>query len=166
MLQLKPLSKESIPNALKRAEHYRLLNQPWQAESICRDILLIDPGHKTALLNLILAITDQFGTNTSSSDTEARELCAQLDNEYQELYYEGLIEERLGKAALKRATPRARYIAYEFYHNALTLYEKAQKIHPEDNEESLLRWNACARTMVEFNIEPSPSEDGAPTLLE
>jgi hypothetical protein len=166
MIQLKPLSKDSIPNALKRAEHYRLLNQPWQAESICRDILLVDVDHKSALLNLILAITDQFGTSTSGSESEARELCSRLDNDYQKLYYEGLIEERLGKAALRRSIPRSKYIAYEFYKNAMGFYEAAEKIHPDDNEESILRYNACVRTIQEFKIESSPREDGAPSLLE
>lgn len=166
MPQLKPLSTESIPNALRRAEHYRLLNQPRQAESICRDILLVETTNKQALVNLILSITDLFGTNISSSDREARELCSKLDDEYQELYYLGLIEERLGRAALKKAIPRAKYIAYEFYHNAMDYYEKAEKIHPPGNEDSILRWNACVRTIQEFKIEPSPSDDGVPHLLE
>ncbi|MEQ9289474.1 MAG: hypothetical protein RIG77_21275 [Cyclobacteriaceae bacterium] len=166
MIKLKPLSADSVPNALKRAEHYRLLNQPRQAESICRDILLVEPTNKQALVNLILSITDQFGTNISSSDSEARELCGKLDDDYQEQYYLGLIEERLGRAALKKSIPRAKYIAYEFYHNAMEYYEKAEKIHPPGNEDSILRWNACARTIQEFKIEPSPSDDGVPHLLE
>ena len=66
MLELKPISKESIPKALIRAKHYRLLNEPWQAESICRDILKVEPNHQLAVLYLILAITDQFGSVNSS----------------------------------------------------------------------------------------------------
>ena len=36
---LKPISKEAIPRAIQKAERYRLINQSWAAESICRDIL-------------------------------------------------------------------------------------------------------------------------------
>jgi hypothetical protein len=42
MFELKPLSQQAIPDALKKAERYRFLNEPRQAESICRDILNVD----------------------------------------------------------------------------------------------------------------------------
>ena len=35
MFELKPLSREAIPRALEKAERYRLLNEPAEAESIC-----------------------------------------------------------------------------------------------------------------------------------
>ena len=38
-LQLKPISKDGIPEAISKAELYRYLNEPGEAESICRDIL-------------------------------------------------------------------------------------------------------------------------------
>jgi hypothetical protein len=37
--KLKVLRTGAIPAALERAERYRLLNEPTQAESICLDIL-------------------------------------------------------------------------------------------------------------------------------
>jgi hypothetical protein len=40
---LKPISIASIPRALEKAERYRLLNEPEQAESICLDILDAEP---------------------------------------------------------------------------------------------------------------------------
>ena len=43
MFQIKPISKESIPTALEKAERYRLLNEPLLAERICLDILEEDP---------------------------------------------------------------------------------------------------------------------------
>ena len=101
MSPLKPLSKESIPKALIRAKHYRLLNEPWQAESICRDVLEVNPDHQQALLYLILAITDQFGNDSSSSSSaEAKVLCAHLNSEFEQKYYRGIIAERMGKTTL------------------------------------------------------------------
>lgn len=166
MLQLKPLSKESIPNALTRAKHYRLLNEPWQAESICRDILKTEPNHQRALLYLILAITDQFGTVKGTSSIRAKELCTQLISKYEQQYYRGIIEERLGKTALKRDSPRVIYIAYEHFQNAMEYYEKAEKIHPENNQDAVLRWNACLRGIKEFNLKPSSDKNQVQPFLE
>ena len=64
MFQLKPLSTSAIPNALTKAERYRLLNEPEQCQSICEDILRCDPGNHEATLMLVLAITDSFPTET------------------------------------------------------------------------------------------------------
>ena len=43
MPELKPLTKEALSRALEKAERYRLLKEPEQAESICQDVLLIEP---------------------------------------------------------------------------------------------------------------------------
>lgn len=166
MLQLKPLHKASIPKAIDKAAHYRLLNEPWQTESICRDILDVEPEHQPAILNLILALTDQFGQQKPSCQIEAKELCRRLTNEYDKKYYRGLIEERTGKVAIRRTTPRARYIAYEHYRNAMNFYEEAEKIHPEDNEDAVLRWNACARSIQEYKLKRSPEEDHIQPFME
>ena len=158
MFELKPLSPNSIEMALEKAKHYRLLNEPWQAESIFRDILNVEPNNQAAILNLILAISDQFASHGISSVKEAKKLCTQLEGEYQQKYYLGLIEERSGKVAVTRKTPRARYIAYEYYRRAMNYYEEAEKIRPEGNEDSLLRWNACVRAIQEYKLEPSPDD--------
>ena len=39
MFELKHITHEAIPHALEKAERYRLLNEPEEAESICLDIL-------------------------------------------------------------------------------------------------------------------------------
>jgi len=166
MLQLKPLSADSISKALIKAKHYRLLNEPWEAESICRDILEVEPDNQLAILNLILAITDQFSTKKVFSDKEAKDLCSQLSSEYERLYYLGIITERGGKAALKRPTPRVKYIAYEYYRKAMELFERAEKIKDEDKQDAILRWNACARAIMEYNLESSPDEYHQHPLLD
>ncbi len=47
--KLKPISSAGIDEAISKAELYRYLNEPGEAESICRDILALDPEHQTAL---------------------------------------------------------------------------------------------------------------------
>lgn len=166
MLEIKHLSKDSIPSALVKAKHYRLLNEPWQAESICRDILEVEPGQQKALLYLILAITDQFSPESSLKSTEAKQLCDLLEDKYEQKYYRGIIEERLGKAATRRRIPRAQYIAYEFYRNAMEYYSEAEKIRPESNQDVVLRWNACIRAIKEFKLAPAPGEDRMQAFLD
>ena len=56
MFELKPLTEEAIPKALEKAERYRLLKEPAQAESICLDVLQIDPGNQQALVMLVSRI--------------------------------------------------------------------------------------------------------------
>ena len=53
MFELKPLSTEAIPAALEKAERYRLLNEPGEAESICLDVLKADPENQQALITLV-----------------------------------------------------------------------------------------------------------------
>ena len=61
MFKLKPLSKEAVPAALEKANCYRFLNEPVEAESICLDILEVEPENQQAIITLLLSLTDQFG---------------------------------------------------------------------------------------------------------
>ncbi len=166
MFELKPISKKAIPGALEKATRYRLLNEPWQAESICRDILHTNPDNQEALYLLVLSVTDQFSTKFRISLSEALKITAQLKDSYQQDYSKGLIYERQATAALKRATPRSGFIAYEYLRQAMQWYEKAEQKRPEKNEESILRWNACARMIMQYKLKPAPEEKGIQPLLD
>ena len=60
MSQLKKISKDAVPAALQKAERYRLINDPWSAESICLDVLEVDPENQQALIALLLSHTDEM----------------------------------------------------------------------------------------------------------
>src|SRR5258705_2004758 len=94
----KPISAESIPEALAKVERYRLLNEPSLAESICLDILAIVPAHQPALISLLLARTDQFGGEVTAAT--AWEVLSQIDGDYERAYYGGIVLERLGHGHL------------------------------------------------------------------
>jgi tetratricopeptide (TPR) repeat protein len=166
MFDLKPVSKKSVPAALEKAKHYRLLNQPWQAESICHDILSTVPGNQEVTYVLVLAITDQFEGRSRKSLSDALKVVEKLSDEYQKEYCTGLIYERQATAALKRQSPRSGYIAYEYLTRALEHYEKAEKIRPEVNEEAILRWNACIRFMKKHDLKPAKEDAGMQPLLD
>jgi hypothetical protein len=154
MFQLKPISKESIPVALEKAERYRLLNEPWLAESICLDILATEPENTKAIIILLLAVTDAFGTSPMADIGKARQLLLLLP-EYEQHYYAGLICERQGKSLLNRHVPQSDSTAYEWLIDAMEHYEKAESIRSEGNDDPILRWNTCARLIMHYNLRPS-----------
>ncbi len=150
MFELKPLSPAAVPAALAKAERYRLLNEPGQSQSICEDVLRADPGNHQALVTLILAVSDDFAHHHGQA-ARARELVAQLPTEYERWYYGGLVAERRARALLEQAGPGA-HDGAKWLHEAMQAYERAEALRPPDNDEALLRWNACARL---FNAQPS-----------
>src|SRR5690242_18618084 len=105
MSDLKALSKEAIPAALEKAERYRLLNEPGEAESICLDVLKADPENQQALITLLLALTDRFSKGYGVSDTQAKELLSRITSEYERAYYTGIVAERRAKTKLTQNTP-------------------------------------------------------------
>src|SRR5437660_81412 len=105
MPDLKILSKEAIPAALEKANRYRLLNEPAEAESICLDVLKADPENQEAIVTLLLAFTDRFSKGYGVSDTQAKELLSRITSEYERAYYTGIFAERRAKTKLTQNTP-------------------------------------------------------------
>jgi hypothetical protein len=165
MPSLKLLSKEAIPAALEKAERYRLLNEPAEAESICLDILKADPANQSALITLLLALTDRFSKGYGVSDTQANQLLARITGEYERAYYAGILAERRAKAKLAQGHPGAGHYAYHELCEAMHHFEKAEKIRPSGNDDALLRWNTCARLM-ERNKLAAREEDRSDPVLE
>ena len=102
MAELKRLSKEAIPAALEKANRYRLLNEPGEAESICLDVLKADPENQEAIITLMLALTDRFTRGYGVSDTQAKELLSRIKIDYDRSYYTGIFAERRAKAKMRR----------------------------------------------------------------
>lgn len=164
MFELKLLSKEAIPKAIEKAERYRLLNEPGAAESICLDILAVDPEDEQALVVLLLALTDRFGKGYAIGTTQVKEVLARLKDEYQRAYYAGIVCERRAKAQLNQGAPGGGFNAYEWLHEAMSWYEKAEAIRPAGNDDAILRWNACARMIMRNNLVPRPGDVAEPVL--
>ena len=163
---LKQLSREGVTAAVAKAEKYRLLNDPSMAESICHDILSIEPNNEKTKIILLLALTDQFGMNRSSHATKnAKELVNSFKDEFIRIYYTGLINERMGTAALNSSVMGHDYDAYEWYIDAMELYEKAESLQPVGDNDAILRWNTCARIIMQHKLTRRPSDDTV-TLLE
>ena len=164
--ELKTISPEAVNRALAKAERYRLLNEPWEAESICLDALEIEPDNQEALTTLLLALSDQFDTDASCV-ADAWTAVGRLRDDYERAYYTGIVYERLAKAQLRHGAPGCGPQAYEWLRLAMNGYEKAEAIRPANNDDALLRWNACARLIVrDHHLVPITEERGEPLLLE
>jgi tetratricopeptide (TPR) repeat protein len=159
MYELKPLSRNALPGALEKADRYRLLNEPVEAESICRDVLVVDPENQRALVMLLLSLTDQFDEGFSEALKEALGVLPHLADEYTRTYYAGIISERRAKALQKRGGPGTSYVAYESFREAMAWYEKAEALRSPGNDDALLRWNTCARILLRHrNLRSAPNE--------
>ncbi|MEX2261271.1 MAG: hypothetical protein WD696_04935 [Bryobacteraceae bacterium] len=165
MFELKSVSRNAIPEALAKAERYRLLSEPGEAESICLDVLRIDPDNQPALVMLLLAITDQFSESLRAHD--ARDVVRRLSGEYERAYYTGIILERSAKAIQRNGHPGYGFAAYEWLLEAMKCYEKAEAIRPAENDDAILRWNACARELArDSSLRPRPDSEPEPVLSE
>lgn len=160
MFEFKPLSPEGIDAALERAEHYRLLNEPREAESICRDILAIDPDNQRAVVLLVLALSEQLGDGSGGYEAEANELLGKLDSEYERNYYAGIICERRAKELLAHGTLGSGPMVYHLLRDAMAWFEKAEEVRAPGNDDSLLRWNTCARIILKNKLRPPPGPPG------
>ena len=166
MFELKPLSKEAIPAALDKASCYRFLNESVEAESICLDILEVEPQNQQAIITLILSLTDQFKHDLGSAFTRARELFPRLNDDFSRIYYRGIICERRARAHLDRGGPGCGHLAYDWLRQAMDAYETSIDRSLTGNDDAILRWNACAR-MINNNSSVEPAEhETRETMLE
>lgn len=153
---LKPLSPSAVPGALKKAQRYRLLNEPGAAESICLDILAAEPDNQDALATIVLAMSDRFGKDYAVGDSLIYGFVARIKDEYARAYYTGIIYERRAKAALRSDGLNA----YELFRQAMDWFEKAEELRLAGNDDPILRWNECARIIIANRLQPrEPGDD-------
>ena len=150
-LELKKISPESVDAALAKAELYRFLNDPEEAESICHDVLAVAPEHQLALRLLGLAVTDQFTGQPTDRHADAAAAFDQLTDPYERIYYRGLLHERRAKAQLRAGRPPHTLLV--LLEESMRCYQEAEPIRPPDNDEAILRWNRCLRLIQSHEAE-------------
>ncbi len=156
---LKTISKDSIPEAISKVELYRYLNEPEEAESICRDILGADPENQLAIRLLGLTLTDQFEGRHPDRYAEAEKIFQSLTDAYDKVYYRGLLLERRAKAQMK-AGVSARSLVGSL-HEAMRCFEEAEKVRPPHNDDAMLRWNRCVRLLEKLGHAPVEEKETA-----
>src|SRR5437867_3875019 len=164
MAELKTISRDAVPQALEKAERYRLLNEPAQAESICLDVLAVEPENQRALVTLLLALTEQFRTGPPDCFHQAENVLRKLHGEYERLYYSGIIWERRGHAHAIKGGPGSATVSYDWVHRAMGFYEQAEKLRPPGNDDAILRWNSCLRLCQRYQLHPEEEVAFQPVL--
>jgi tetratricopeptide (TPR) repeat protein len=157
--ELKPITHEAVARALEKAERYRFLNEPFFAESICLDVLAVEPDNQHALRTYILALCDQFDERHGEGVPHALEAVGLLADEYEREYYTGIVCERRGTARMARGGIGNSHMTYEAITEAMRFYERAIKLRPPCNDDALLRWNTCVRLIEQHRLEPHDGDD-------
>lgn len=158
MSALKPISRDAIPRALEKAERYRMLDEPFFAESICLDVLTADPAHQRALAIYVLSLTDQFKRSMGGAP-KAKAALERFSSEFDRLYYSGIISERSAVALLKSARTGVSATAWHHLRDAMASFEKADAVQGDaTNDDALLRYNTCVR-LIEAHRLREPTED-------
>ena len=158
-LKLHDIHIDAIGQALEKARQYRSLMEPEIAESICLDVLHVQPDNQDVLVIYILALLDQIPHPETQIEVKSIErIIDKLNSEYQRYYYSGLLHERMARYMITQTMSHS--FAYDYFYQALRCYYQAQKIIPAQNEEAILRWNSCIRTIEKEKLKPrQDSED-------
>src|SRR5256885_296247 len=139
----KSISKAGIAEANSKAERYRFLNQPEEAESICLDVLAVDSGNQLAWGNVGFVKPDHFTEKPGDRHTEAELAFEKLTDKYERWYYMGIMHERRAKSQLRSGhLPHTLLVIFE---EAMRCFEEAQKLSPPANDDAILHWNTCVR---------------------
>jgi hypothetical protein len=145
--QLKPLTPQGLAGAIEKAKQYRLLDEPGTAESICRDILDVDPRHREGEILLILTLTDMFRRGLGERFDEALRRAQALRDPYERAYFTGIVYERRAKAHQRSQAPQSGLMAYDWLRRAMVQFEAAEKLRPPGDDNAILRWNGCVRRL-------------------
>jgi len=162
MIELKKINKDAIPKALDRAMRYRLINQPHQAESICRDVLAISADNQDARIILVLAMTDQFGEENCPKVHDIKVEIEKIKDDYRRIYYTGIAYERRASSTLYGRAHESESVAFALFKKAMDWYEKAEPLRPAGNDASILRWNSCVRVIERFALKETESDAFVP----
>ena len=134
-----------FPRRLEKAERYRLLNRPEQAQSICEDVLRIESRNQDALATLILALTDRFADPRPALPTRPANSCRDSRAATNASTTRPDRRARGHRLAALASKPRSGEAAYVCFRDAMMRYEAAEKLRPPANDDALLRWNSCAQ---------------------
>ena len=166
MNKLKSISKEAIPRALERAERYRLMKEPSVSESICLDILVVEPENQEALITLLLSLSEQFKVQLMPVYKKSLEILDKIRDAYKKVFYEGIIYERRALSHFHKGAYGSGRQAFIWFQKAMNAYEAAMKLRPPGNDDAILRWNNCVRTIERHHEICAPSAEPCEQMLE
>lgn len=157
-LTLHDIHADAIDSALAKARQYRSLLEPEIAESICLDILNIEKNNQQALVLYVLSLTDQLRQTENQTQIKSlQNTIARLESEYERHYYTGIMNERRARFLVRQ--PMSHSFAYDYFIEAMTAYQQAEKLRPDQNDDTILRQNSCIRTIEKEKLAPRRDSD-------
>ncbi|MCH2169780.1 hypothetical protein MK489_03265 [Myxococcota bacterium] len=158
-MEIKTLGADQISTALALAERCRSGGQAETAESICTDILEVDPDNTRAIELLLWARVDLLGEGRHGGVERAQEALALVKSDFDRRYLEGVICERQARFLIGKRGRHSSRVAYDWFRHAMDAFEEASRIEPGRPEASL-RWNACLRSIErDRHCAPAIDED-------
>ena len=145
-MELKTLGADQVSSALAAAEQCRAGGEAETAESICTDILEVDPGNARAIELLLWSRVDLLGEGRYGGVERAQEALALVQSDFERHYLEGVICEQQARFLIGKRGRHSSRVAYDWFRHAMDAFEEAARIAP-DRPEASLRWNACLRSI-------------------
>ena len=140
--RVKRISTAGIAEAIAKAELYRSLSEPEEAESICRDILTIEPQHQLALR--LLGLPDRsVHRSWVRSYREAEEIFQQLNDRMNGTTTLG---SRTSDARKRSSKPGNCLLTVQALRTGSYLSQRLRN-SPAENDDAILRWNRCVRLL-------------------
>jgi len=163
-LETKPLPRGELSQVLAMAQRCRDVSEPEEAESICLDVLDVEPDNQQALVLLLLARTDLLDRGLPGDVERAREPLGRLRSEFDREYYGGIVCERQARHLLRARGRHSSFVAWDWFQYAMDHFEAAARLEP-GRVEPALRFNACVR-LIERNRHcmPRPDENGEQSI--
>jgi hypothetical protein len=131
-------------------------------------VLAIEPDNDEAKAMLILALTDQLADGSPDRGqalSRAQALAGTVGSEYHRAYFRGLIAERRARALLARGGAGSRRNAGEWLREAMDCFAHAEPMRPQDDDATILRWNACVRLLARHPEMQAAAEDRPEPLM-
>lgn len=161
---LQPGPRLAVPAALRRALRHLLLQEPAEAEVLCREVLRFDPANPRAATLLIRSLARQIRGLRTPEVALALEALALLPSAEERSYHSGLICEAQGRAVLEQGGPASGFRAFDSLHEAMRWYARVLEAGSVRSGEAGVRWQACAFLIQRHRLVGETEDAGEPFL--
>ena len=158
-MDFKNLESADLDAALAAAQASWAELRAEETESICLDILELDPNHRSTLDLLLRCRIELLKKGLPQSVARAQELIPQLDSDFDQAFYSGMIREAQARYLLEKRGRATSGVAYSWFRHAMDDFAAASNLDA-GRVEPKLHWNACLRTLENNPQCVPPPEDG------
>lgn len=157
-MNLKTFKSDDVEAAMAAARTCWAELQIEDTESICQDVLSLDPTNQEAVELLFRSRVSLLSKGLPRGVERAQELVPQFDGDFEKAFFSGLLRENQARYLLDRRGRQASSVAYNWFRHAMDDFEEANR-QDSTRIEATLHWNACLRTLqANPHCAPNPEE--------